>query len=174
MRRRRPIRGSNSKLLVFAEPALSREVVERMQTTYNGLRILETTKAVDIETLPSIYRPTTVNSYSDVHANKERLKAEVSAASALQFATPAILDNAVPMYSFLALSPDPDLHDDGLLRLSEITNLNSRARIVVLPYVFSANSQSGNALMALSWSWFVAGTPAVMVNRGSRYMFIGN
>ena len=174
MRRRRPTTVPNSKLLVFAEPALTKEVVERMQTTYNGLRIPETTKPVDIGTLQSIYRPTGVHSYTDARANKEQLKTEVSAAGALQFATPAILDNSVPMYSFLALSPDPDLHDNGLLRLSEITNLNSRARIVVLPHVFSANSQSGNALIALSWSWFVAGTPAVMVNRSSRYMFIGN
>jgi CHAT domain-containing protein len=174
MRRRRPATALNSKLLVFAEPALTKEVVERMQTTYNGLRIPETTRSVDIEALQSIYRPTGVHSYTDVRANKEQLKAEVSTAGALQFVTPTILDNAVPMYSFVALSPDPKLHDNGLLRLSEITNLNSRARIVVLPYVFSANSQSGNALMALSWSWFVAGTPAVMVNRSSRYMFIGN
>jgi len=174
MRRRRPATALNSKLVVFAEPALTKGVVERMQTTYNGLRILETTRSVDIEALQSVYHPTGIHSYTDARANKERLKAEVGAAGALQFATPAILDNAVPMYSFLALSPDPNLHDNGLLRLSEITNLNSTARIVVLPYVFNANSQSGNALMALSWSWFVAGTPAVIVNHSSRYMFIGN
>ena len=78
------------------------------------------------------------------------------------------------MYSFVALSPDPNLRDDGLLRLSEITNLNTKARIVILPQVFNANSQSGNALIALSWSWFVAGTPGVIVNRPSGYMFIGN
>lgn len=174
MRRRRPTRVHNSKLLVFAETTLTKDVVDRMQTTYNGLLIPETTKPVDLEPLQSVYRPTGIHSYTDVRANKEQLKAEVGAASALQFAAPAILDNAVPMYSFVALSPDPNLHDDGLLRLSELTNLNSRARIVVLPYVFSANSQSGNALIALSWSWFVAGTPAVIVNRGSRYMFIGN
>jgi hypothetical protein len=71
------------------------------------------------------------------------------------------------MYSFVALSPDPDHHDEGLLRLSEITNLNSKARIVVLPNVY--NTQSGNALIALSWSWFVAGTPTIVVNR----MYIG-
>jgi hypothetical protein len=104
-----------------------------------------------------------------VRATKEQLKAEVSTAGTLQLAVPAILDNAVPMYSFLALSPDPDLHDDGLLRLSEITNLNSKARVVVLSNVFNANSQSGNALIALSWSWFVAGTPTIVVNR----MYIG-
>jgi tetratricopeptide (TPR) repeat protein len=158
-----------STVLVFADPVLSKETVERVQTTYSGLKMPEASRTREIETLQSIYGATRVRSFTDVRANKERLKAEVSAAGTLHFATPLILDNAVPMYSFLALSSDPDLHDDGLLRLSEITNLNSRAGMVVLPSVFSPNSQSGNALIALSWSWFVAGTPAIVVNR----MYIG-
>jgi len=165
--RKRRYRAPSSTLLVFADPTLTKETLERVQTTYTGLRLDETTKTSEIRTLQSRYGSTQVRSYTGVQAKKERLKTEVSTAGTLHFATPAILDNAVPMYSFLALSPDPDLHDDGLLRLSEITNLNSKARIVVLPYVFSPNSQSGNALIALSWSWFVAGTPAVVLNRWS-------
>jgi hypothetical protein len=69
------------------------------------------------------------------------------------------------MYSFVLLTPDPALRDDGLLRLSEITNLNSRARFVVLPHSSVAKGYSGNSLIALSWAWFVAGTPAVVLNR---------
>ena len=181
MRRRRPTRAPNrgqpSTLIVFSNPTLSKEIVERVQTTYSGLQIPETvTETSEIEKFQSIYGLARVRSYTDVGAKKERLKADLSVAGALYFASPAILDNAVPMYSFVVVSPDPDLRDDGLLRLSEITNLNSRARIVILPHVFSAkdNSQSGNALIALSWSWFVAGTPAVLLNRWSGQMFIGN
>jgi hypothetical protein len=162
-------------LLVFSDPTLTKEVIDRVQTTYSGFRIPETAATTsDIETVQSKYRLTRVRSYSDINARKERLKAEVSTAGALHFAAPVILDNAVPMYSFLALTPDPDLHDDGLLRLSEIANLNSSAGVVVMPHVARTNSQSGNALIALSWSWFVAGTPAIMVMRSSGYMFIGN
>ncbi len=164
MRKRRSTRAPNrtqpSTLVVFSNPTLSKETVERVQTTYSGLRLPEFGKTSEIET---------PHSYTGVRANKERFKAEVSTVDTLRVATPVVLDNAVPMYSFLALSPDPDLGDDGLLRMSEVTNLNSRARIVFLPHVFSANSQSGNALIALSWSWFVAGTPTVVVNR----MYIG-
>jgi len=139
-----------------------------VQTTYTGLRLDETAKTSEIQTLQSKYGLTQVRTYIGVQAKKERLKAEVSTAGTLHVAAPLILDNAVPMYSFLALSADHD-HDEGLLRLSEITNLISKARIVVLPRVFRANSQSGNALIALSWSWFVAGTPTIVVNR----MYIG-
>lgn len=163
--RRLRYRAQPSTVLVFADPTLTKEILERVQTTYTGLRLEETAKTSEIETLQSKYGSTQIRSYIGIEAKKERLKAEVSAAGVLHFETPAVLDDAVPMYSFLALSADPDLHDDGLLRLSEITNLNSRARIVVLPHVFSANSQNGNALIALSWSWFVAGTPTIVVNR---------
>ena len=55
----------------------------------------------------------------------------------------------------------------------EITNLNSKARVVVLPYVSTTQTQSGNAFMALSWAWFVAGTPAVELRISCRaYMHI--
>ena len=169
--RRRRFSTQPSTVVVFADPVLSKETVERVQTTYSGLR-MTATETNEIEKLKSIYGPAHVSSYTGAQANKKRLKAEVSAAGTLHFATPLVLDNAVPMYSFLALSPDPNLHNDGLLRLSEITNLNSRARMVVLPSVFNANS--GNALIALSWSWFVAGTPAIKLHRATGDIYIGN
>jgi CHAT domain-containing protein len=60
----------------------------------------------------------------------------------------------------------PNTKDDGLLKLWEITTLNSRARVVVLPHALIArNTKTGDALVALSWAWFVAGTPAVVLNR---------
>ena len=165
-RRRSPNRPPPSTVIVFAVPALAKETVERVKTTYSGLS-LTSAENTEIGSLQSIYGPARVRSYSDVRANKERVREEVSAAGALHFAAPAILDHAVPMYSFVALSPDPALGDDGLLRMSEVTNLSSRARIVVLPHFSSVQdySQSGNALIALSWAWFIAGTPAVVVNR---------
>ncbi|HET6980287.1 MAG TPA: tetratricopeptide repeat protein [Pyrinomonadaceae bacterium] len=164
MRRRRSLnRVQPSTVIVFADPILPKETVERLQTAYTGVS-LTSDKQSEIEALQSIYGPARVRSYTDVSANKGRVKAELSAAGILRFATPAIMDHAVPMYSFVTLTPDGD---DGLLRMSEVTNLNSRARVVVLPHFSSAkdNLQSGNALIAVSWAWFVAGTPAVVVNR---------
>ena len=58
----------------------------------------------------------------------------------------------------------PDAGDDGLLKLWEITSLNSKARVVVLTHVWMAG-HTGNALIALSWAWFVAGSPSVVLNR---------
>jgi CHAT domain-containing protein len=161
-----PNRVQASTLLVFAAPAPPKEVRDRLQTTYNGIRVPEmSAETTEIEGLKLIYGPTRIHLYADATAKKETLRTSASSASVLHFATPAILDQSVPMYSFVMLTPDPALRDDGLLRLSEVTNLNSRARVVVLPHFSRAQDYSSNALIALSWAWFVAGTPAVVLNR---------
>ncbi|HEV8431322.1 MAG TPA: tetratricopeptide repeat protein [Pyrinomonadaceae bacterium] len=172
MRRRQPLRvpsrGQALELLVFSNPKLAKETVDRLQTTYDGLRLPDlSTETSQIEKLRSIYGSTRVRSYTDQNPTEDRLRLNVNTAGVLHFATPAILDHSVPMYSFLVLSPDATLRDDGLLRLSEVTYLDSKARIVILPYSSSAKQygQSGNALIALGWAWFVAGTPLVVLNR---------
>lgn len=179
MRRRRTLNTTTRTLLTFADPTLTKAISDRVQTTYSGLQIPESSNNNEIEKLLSKYRPTRSRSYTGERASKERVRADVNAAGLLHFATPAILDNSVPMYSFVILSPDPNLGDDGLLKLWEVTNLNSKARLVVLSHTSVAKtSQTGEALKALSWAWFVAGTPAVMVDRGKagegRYMYLGN
>ena len=163
MRKRRVPRRAAQMLVAFANPTLKNEVIERLQRTYTGLK-LAATESTEIEKLKTLYGPKGVRTYTATQANKERLRTEANTATVLHLATPAILDQSVPMYSLFLMSPDAA--DDGLLKLWEITNLNSKARVLVLPHV-STPSQSGNALIALSWAWFVAGCPAVVLNRWS-------
>ena len=155
-------------LVTFGSPALRNDVLERLQQTYTGLKLVET-DATEIDKLQTIYGAARSRTYTAARANKERLRTEMNAASVLLLATPAILDQSVPMYSILLMSPDAG--DDGLVKLWEISNLNSKARVVVLPHASTAgHSQTGAAVIALSWAWFVAGTPAVVLNR---YMYLG-
>ena len=175
MRRRQPLRATQATaLLVFAHPKLAKETVDRMDTTYNGLRLPELPTTSDIETLKSVYGPTRVRSFTDTKSTKDQLRLNLNTAVAVHFATPSILDQSVPMYSFVVLSPDGSQRDDGLLRLSEVTNLTSQARIVMLPYSSNGRDISpvGNALIATSWAWFVAGTPAVVINRWETTGFV--
>jgi CHAT domain-containing protein len=149
--------------LAFGSPEIGDELLERLQRTYTGLKLAQT-ESSELDKLKTIYGAARTRSYTATRANKERLKTEVSAATVLHLATPAILDQSVPMYSLFLMSPNTK--DDGLLKLWEITTLNSRARVVVLPHALIArNTQTGDALVALSWAWFVAGTPAVVLNR---------
>jgi CHAT domain-containing protein len=149
--------------LAFGSPEIGDELLERLQRTYTGLKLAQT-ESSELDKLKTIYGAARTRSYTATRANKERLKTEMSAATVLHLATPAILDQSVPMYSLFLMSPNTK--DDGLLKLWEITTLNSRARVVVLPHALIArNTQTGDALVALSWAWFVAGTPAVVLNR---------
>lgn len=160
MRKRAPQRAAQV-LVAFGNPTLGNEVIERLQRTYTGLKLPQT-ESTEIDKLSTLYAR--ARSYTATRAQKARLRTEANAATVLHLATPVILDQPVPMYSLFLMSPDAA--DDGLLKLWEITNLNSKARVVVLPHLATTtHSQSGNALIALSWAWFVAGTPAVVLNR---------
>jgi len=166
MRKRRvPVTNKRVMTLVaFGNPSLSNDVLERTQRTYTGLK-LAATEASELEKLQTIYGPARTRTYTATRASKERLKTEMNAASVLHLAVPAILDEAVPMYSIFFMSPETP-GDDGLLKLWEITSLNSKARVVVLPHAWTTrHSQTGAALMAMGWAWFVAGTPSVVLNR---------
>jgi tetratricopeptide (TPR) repeat protein len=166
MRKRRSIRPASTTVLAFADPVLTDEVVERLKTTYRDLPLSQTTTpSTEIEQLRSIYGRTRSQFYTGANANKGKVRVEASVHPLLHFATRAFLDQAVPLYSFIMLSPDAS--DDGLLRLWEVTNLNSKARVVVLPSsnLAEVHSQSSNAIIAMSWAWWIAGTPAVVLSR---------
>ena len=167
-KRRAPNKPMPQTLVAFGNPTLNSEVIERLQRTYTGLKLADT-NSTEIDKLQTLYGPRRTRSYTTTQATKDRVRTEANAATILHLATPAILDQSVPMYS-------PFLMSDGLLKLSEITSFNSKARAVVLPHVSTTQLQSGNALMALSWSWFIAGTPVVILNRAEEnepYMFLG-
>lgn len=163
MRKQRVPGGRVPILVAFGNPSLGTDVVERVQRTYTGLKLAETDTS-EVDKLQTIYGPARTRSYTKTGANKERLKTEMNAAAVLHLATPAILDQSVPMYSLFFMSPDAG--DDGLLKLWEITSLKSKARVVVLSHAWTAgHSQTGAAYKAMSWAWFVAGSPNVVLNR---------
>jgi hypothetical protein len=179
MRKRRPSATRTAPALVtFTNPTLTSEMSEQLKTTYSGLNLTETlTNTSETDTLKKLFGQVRGRSFTGAQATKERLQNEVNTATILHLASPAILDRSVPMYSFIVLSPNQNPGDDGLLKLWEVTNTNSKARVVFLPQSATTKyaSQSGNALVALSWSWFVAGTPRVILNRSEAktYMYLG-
>jgi tetratricopeptide (TPR) repeat protein len=103
---------------------------------------------------------------SEEHARIEAARLN----TVLHFAGPTLLDDAIPMYSFTALSAltaKDGPAEDGLLQTWEIMNLSSQARLVVLSgaEMSSGRTGPGDAAAALAWSWFVAGTPALTLTR---------
>jgi hypothetical protein len=122
----------------------------------------------------SIYGKSRSDLLTGAAATKDRVAKEITTHSFLHFAAPALLDNSSPLYSVVLLSADPNHSDDGLLRLREVTNLNSKARAVSFPNVIFTNSQTPDAFIATSWAWFVAGTPTVILERAGTQMILGD
>ncbi|MEO7969984.1 MAG: CHAT domain-containing tetratricopeptide repeat protein [bacterium] len=158
---------SDRTLLAFGNPALEKPVIER---TRSGLRngALEPLPEAESEVrlLSDLYGPTRSKIYIGPAALEERAKTEASNYSVLHFATHAILNNASPMYSYLALAQG-GAGEDGLLESWEITKLDLKANVVVLSACETARGRvgAGEGMIGLTWAFFVAGSPATVVSQ---------
>jgi CHAT domain-containing protein/tetratricopeptide (TPR) repeat protein len=127
---------------------------------------------VEIQKLVPVYGNAQSRLFVAAEASEEHARIEVSRANTvLHFAVPTILDDAIPMFSFSALAGLSGQQDaplgDGLLQSWEIMNLDSKARLVVLSGAEMSGGRvgPGDAVAALTWAWFVAGTPTLMSTR---------
>lgn len=179
-------------LAAFVNPSLSPNVLSRFQparTTDKNTPAVEAKSGQvtegaserslepasedrEIQKLSALYGNAQSRVFAGDSASEERAKSEVGRAnSVLHFAVPTLLDDAIPMYSFNGLSApsgNPEAQvEDGLLQTWEVMNLGSQARLVVLSgaEMGSGRVGPGDAAAALAWSWFVAGTPALALNR---------
>jgi CHAT domain-containing protein len=126
----------------------------------------------EIQKLRTVYGNALSRVFSGADASEERARLEAATPNVvLHFAVPTMLNDAIPMYSFTGLSSvggkQATTVDDGLLQTWEIMNLDSQARLVVLSgsEMEGGRVGPGDAVEALMWSWFVAGTPALALTR---------
>jgi CHAT domain-containing protein len=156
-------------LSAFANPQLSKDLLQRVALTYNNEQIEPSPEEEDeIRRLRTIYGDLHSRSFTGQSAGEERAKLEVARAGILHFAAPALLDDISPMYSFIALaSTSGNNANDGLLQTREIMNLQTPARLVLLSASRVRNDGvvNGGAAIALVWSWFVAGSPSTVFSR---------
>ena len=142
--------------------------MQRVELVYNSEEIVASPEQErEIQKLRTAYGDGQGRVFTGTSASEERAKIEAARYGILHFAAPAILDDASPMYSFIALSPGESNHEDGLLQSWEILNLHSQARLVVLSEASTKRERvgAGDAAIALAWSWFVAGTPTLISSR---------
>jgi CHAT domain-containing protein len=126
----------------------------------------------EIQKLRALYGTAQSRVFAGTSATEERARIEAGRPDViLHFAVPTMLDDSIPMYSFTGLSAvggkQGTYVDDGLLQTWEIMNLNSQARLVVLSGAEMEGGRvgPGDAVAALMWSWFVAGTPTLALTR---------
>ena len=171
MKARRPANPTSRSgafgLTAFANPQLSKELLQRVELTYKNEKIEPSPEEEDeVQRLKTVYGDLQSRSFTGPSASEERSKLEATRAGILHFAAPAILDDISPMYSFIALaSTSGNNLNDGLLQTREIMNLQTPARLVVLSASRNRNDGTGGAAIGLAWSWFVAGSPSTVSSR---------
>jgi CHAT domain-containing protein len=120
----------------------------------------------EVRHLQQIYGVSRSEVLTGEQAREDRLKADIPAYDVLHLATHGVLDDASPMYSYVALARPPSGSDDGLLEAWEIMELKLRARLVVLSACQTARGRlgPGEGVTGMAWAFFLAGCPTTVAS----------
>ncbi len=127
----------------------------------NGLRLppLPGTEA-EIKTVSALLPPTEVTLLDRNNAGISQLIAALPEATVLHFATHAVVSDADPFASFLALNRD---QDGGELTTADVYNLKLHTTLVVLSACRTGLGKiSGDGVAGLSRAFFYSGTASVL------------
>ncbi|HKQ79399.1 MAG TPA: CHAT domain-containing protein [Blastocatellia bacterium] len=166
-RAKRPSAASPSALLALGNPAIGQETMARATLTLRDGKLNPLPEAEqEVKELGRLYGAARSKVYVGADAREDRVKTEATQAGVLHFATHGVLNDASPMYSYLALAQG-DKNEDGLLEAWELMQLDLRADLVVLSACETARGRfgAGEGMIGLSWALFVAGAPATLVSQ---------
>jgi CHAT domain-containing protein len=158
---------SRNGLLAFGNPAPGKDTMSRSAIAMRDEKFDPLPEAEEeVKGLGHLYGAGRSKIYIGAEAREDRAKNEVGDFRVLHFATHGVLNNAAPMYSYLALAPG-GRDEDGLLEAWELTRMNLRADLVVLSACETARGRfgAGEGVIGLSWAIFVAGAPATVVSQ---------
>jgi len=166
-RDRRPPGATALSVLAFGNPAVGQETIERAALALRGGKLDPLPEAEEeVHALGRLYGATRSKVYVGAEASEDRVKAEAGQARILHFATHGTLDNASPMYSYLALAQG-DKNEDGLLEAWELMRMDLKADLAVLSACETARGRygAGEGVIGLTWALFVAGVPSTVVSQ---------
>jgi CHAT domain-containing protein len=158
---------SRGNLLAFGNPALGKEAAARTTIALRDEKLDPLPEAeAEVKGLGRLYGAARSKIYFGAEAREDRAKNEAGDFKVLHFATHGVLNNAAPMYSYLALAPG-DKDEDGFLEAWELMRMDLRADLVVLSACETARGRfgAGEGMIGLSWAMFVAGAPAIVVSQ---------
>ena len=122
---------------------------------------------VEVEAIAGLYPAGQRRSYLGCEATEPSVKREkLTDYRRLHFATHAVLDDHVPSRSGVVLSLVNTGREDGVLRMSEIFNLELNAEVVVLSACQTGLGKlmQGEGMVGLTRAFMYAGTPRVVVS----------
>jgi CHAT domain-containing protein len=154
-------------LLAFGNPAIGQTTIEPPALALRGGKLEPLPEAEEeVHALGRLYGATRSKVYVGAEAREDRVKAEAGEARILHFATHGTLNNASPMYSYLALAQG-DKNEDGLLEAWELMQMDLHADLAVLSACETARGRfgAGEGVIGLTWALFVAGVPSTVVSQ---------
>jgi CHAT domain-containing protein/tetratricopeptide (TPR) repeat protein len=166
-RDRRRAEATPSNLLALGNPFIGKETVERARLSLRDEKLYPLPEAeAEVRALGRLYGAQRSKVYIGAEAHEDRLKAEAGQYRILHFATHGVLNDAAPLYSYLALARG-DKNEDGLLEAWELMQLDLKADLVVLSACETARGRTsaGEGVIGLAWALFVAGVPATVVSQ---------
>src|SRR5262249_15856382 len=164
---RRRAEASSSNLLALGNPRIGQETGALARLTLRDEKFSPLPEAeTEVRALGRLYGARRSKVYIGADAREDRLKAEAGQARILHFATHGVLNNAAPLYSYLALAGG-DKNEDGLLEAWELMQLDLKADLAVLSACETARGRpgAGEGVIGLTWALFVAGAPATVVSQ---------
>src|SRR5262245_10569449 len=166
-RRKRNSDAASANLLALGNPAIGQETIGRATLTLRGGKLDPLPEAEqEVKALGQLYSAERSKVYIGAEASEDRVKAEAGQARILHFATHGTLNNASPMYSYLALAQG-DKSEDGLLEAWELMQMDLKAELAVLSACETARGRygAGEGVIGLTWALFVAGVPSTVVSQ---------
>jgi CHAT domain-containing protein len=154
-------------LLALGNPLIGQETVERARLSLRDGKLSPLPEAeAEVRALGRLYGARRSKVFIGPNASEDRLKAEAGEAGIIHFATHGVLNNAAPLYSYLALARG-NKNEDGLLEAWELMQLDLKAELAVLSACETARGRTsaGEGVIGLTWALFVAGAPATVVSQ---------
>ncbi|HEX6715998.1 MAG TPA: CHAT domain-containing tetratricopeptide repeat protein [Pyrinomonadaceae bacterium] len=170
MSRRRKVEAAHATaptLLALGNPLVGNETLKKAALTLRDGKLEPLPEAEqEVKALGRLYGVSRSKVYIGADAREDRVKSEASSAKILHFATHAILNNASPMYSHLALA-EGGANEDGLLEAWELMQLDLHADLAVLSACETARGRvgAGEGMIGFSWAMFMAGVPSIVVSQ---------
>ena len=156
-------------LLAVGNPAISKQTAEQ-GSRLSGIGTIDSSPESEneVRSLERLYSAARSKVYVGAQASESLVKQDAGKFNVIHLAAPALLSDASPLYSRIALSQtEENGKDDGLLEVREIMKLNLSADLLVLSSSESGRDRyaTGDAMSCLAWSLFIAGCPSSVTGR---------
>ena len=158
---------TETSLLALGNPSLGREAISRAALALRDEKLEPLPEAEEeVKALKRLYGTSRSKIYIGADAREDRVKSEATRAKVIHFATHGILNNASPMYSYLALA-EGGVNEDGLLEAWELMQMDLHADLAVLSACETARGRigAGEGMIGFSWAMFIAGVPSIVVSQ---------